>query len=145
MARSPHVLSELAMRLRRMARDEAQNTGTSVQRFRVTQKHPLIVEELEGELVLEDGDPDFTIGEGLRQHIATYGVEKDDQILVSHSSDEWHAFDAVTGTEPSAGALEAGAYTITKAKAKRTLDPTSATVEDVANVVATLIEDLGGA
>lgn len=143
--RPPHALSELAQRLRRMAREEALNTGTSVQRWRVVQESPLIIEELEGDLKLEDGDPDFTVGDALRQHIATYGIEKDDQVLVAHSGGEWHAFDAASASTPTAGPLEEGAYTISKDTPLRTLDPTTATTKDVANVVATLIRDLGGA
>lgn len=96
MPRSPNVIGELAQRLKGMAREEAQRTGTDAARWRVRQSDPLIIEEMEGELVLEDGDPDFTVGDLLRAHIADNEVEKDDQIIVIHSSGEWHAVDVVT-------------------------------------------------
>jgi hypothetical protein len=134
------------MRLKRMARDEAANVGTDMERWRVLQPTPLVIEQVEGDLTLEDGDPDFTIGDTLRQHVASYGLSKDDQVLVAHSGDEWHAFDAASNTTPvKAKALKAGAYTITGDTATRTLHVASASVEDVANVLATVIRDLGGA
>jgi hypothetical protein len=140
----PHALSELAQRLKRMAREEAANSGTSVDRFRVIQEAPLVIEEIEGDLTLEEGDPDFTVGDALRQHIATYGIEKDDQILVAHAGKEWHAFDAASSSTPTGGPLESGSYTVSKVTTRRTLDPTTASTEDVANFVATLVRDLGG-
>lgn len=145
MGASPHAVTDLAKRLRRLSREEAQRAGTNVERWAVIQTTPLLIEEAEGELVLEDGDPDLTIGSGLRQHIARYGLTKGDQVLVVRSSAEWHAFDAAPANEPIAGALKAGSYTITGATPTRTLHVATATAEDVANVLAALIQDLGGA
>lgn len=96
MPRSPHVLDELAMRLKRMAREELASTGTSVTRWRVSQATPLVIEEVEGDLTLEDGDPDFTVGDWLRQFIAQYGLAKDDQVIVAYTGGEWHAFDVAS-------------------------------------------------
>lgn len=98
--RSPHVVTELAQRIRKVAAHEASKT-TNVERWRVTKATPLIIEEIEGDLILEDGDPDFTIGVALRQHIATYGIAPGDMMLVAYSGKEWHALDAVTATEPT--------------------------------------------
>lgn len=144
-ARGPHVLAELAQRFHSVARQEAHNSGSSIERWRVRQAKPLLIEEIEGDLTLEDGDPDFTIGDSLRQLIATYGLEEDDQVLVVHAGKEWHAFDAASSATPTAGPLEAGDYTLTGDTPTHTLNPATATAKDVANVLATLIRDLGGA
>lgn len=143
--RRPRALTELAQRLRALAHDEAVNAGTTVVRFAVRQPSPLLVEEIEGELVLEEGDPDFTVGDALRQHIARYGLAAGDQVIVAHTGEEWHALDAASASTPAPGSLTAASYTLTGDTPVRTLDVTTATVEDVANVVATLIRDLGGA
>lgn len=99
-ASAHEVLPRLARRLRGVAREEAAKT-TVIERWRVIGTSPLIVEEVEGDLVLEDGDPDFAIGVALRQHIATYGIAEGDQMLVVRSGEEWHAFDAVTQAQPT--------------------------------------------
>lgn len=144
--RSPQVLSELAQKIKNVASSEVTNKGTTVTRWKVKQAKPLLIEEVEGDLVLEEGDPDFTIGDSLRQHIASYGLEEGDQVLVVRSGEEWHAFDAASNTTPEASAeLEAGSYTITGDTPTHTLNVATATVKDVANVLATVIRDLGGA
>lgn len=89
-------MGELASRLRRLVREETQRSGTEMQRFRVRQASPLLIEEVEGDLVLEEGDPDLTLGDLLRKHIAANEVEEDDQVIVVKSSGEWHALDVVT-------------------------------------------------
>lgn len=141
--RHARPLTELAQRLRRVAREEAASSG-SVDRWTVLSAVPFVIEEIDGPLVLEDGDPDFVIGDLLRQHILRYGVTKGDQIIVVHSGGEWHALDAASGAELHAGALAAGSYTMTGGAATRTLDVSTATLPQVANVLATLIRDLGG-
>lgn len=141
--RHPRALTELAQRLRTLAHDEAANAGSTIHRFAVRQPAPLVIEEVEGDLVLEDGDPDFTVGDGLRQHIARYGLAGGDQIIVAHAGDEWHALDAASTSTPEGGSLAAGSYTLTGDTPTRTLDAATATTKDVANVLATLIRDLG--
>jgi hypothetical protein len=97
--RSPNVVTELARRIHGVAGQAA--SKERVERWQVIGTSPLLIEEVEGDLVLEDGDPDFTIGVALRQHVATYGIGIGDLVLVSVSGEEWHAFDAVTAIEPS--------------------------------------------
>jgi hypothetical protein len=148
--RSPTVVTELARRIRHVARHEAQNAGTAVERWSVKQAKPLIIEEIEGDLTLEEGDPDFTVGDALRQHIASYGLSPGDQVLVAHAGQEWHAFDAASNTTPvkppaASPKLTPASYTIAGDTPLRTLDPTTATPEQTANVLATVIRDLGGA
>lgn len=143
--RGPNVITELAQRVRSVARHEAQNNGSAIERWRVRQAKPLLIEEIEGDLTLEDGDPDFTVGDSLRQLIATYGLEEDDQVLVVHAGKEWHAFDAASNATPTAGPLEAGDYTLTGDTPTHALNPATATAKDVANVLATLLRDLEGA
>jgi hypothetical protein len=92
----PNTLTELASRIRGIAHDEAVNNGTHFSRWTVRQPSPLIIEELEGDLVLEEGDPDFTIGDLLRKFRATNALVAGDQLLVIHASGEWHAVDVVT-------------------------------------------------
>jgi hypothetical protein len=96
-ANSPHVVSQLAKRIA----GRGSTPEHAVERWQVSSTSPLLIEEIEGDLVLEDGDPDFTIGVALRQHIATYGIAVGDMMLVVRSGNEWHAFDAVTAIEPS--------------------------------------------
>lgn len=92
----PGTLGELAHRLRRLAREEVVNAGTHVARFQVRQASPLVIEEMDGDLVLEEGDPDFTIGDLLRHFRASNGLQVNDQVLVVHAGGEWHATDVVT-------------------------------------------------
>lgn len=145
-ARNPNALHDLAHGIRRLAHSEVVNHGTHIERWRVLQGKPLLIEEVEGDLVLEEGDPDFTIGDPLRQHIATYGLAKDDQVLVTKAGHEWHAFDAASNTTPAKPGtpLKAGTYTITGDTPLRVFNPTTVTLPQLANVVATLIRDLGG-
>lgn len=89
-------LTQLAQRLRRLAHDEARNVSTSIERWSVTQGNPLIIEELEGDLVLEEGDPDFVLGDTLRKYRASNALVAGDQVMVVHSGHEWHALDVVT-------------------------------------------------
>lgn len=144
MRRGRNPTRELAKRIRGVAREEAGNSAPHVSRYRVTQPSPLIVEELEGDEVLEEGDPDFTIGDALRQHIASYGIAVHDQVLVIHAGGEFHAFDAASSATPVRQRLQAGDYSVENAEPARTLDPSTATTAQLANVVAALIEDMGG-
>lgn len=59
------VWDRLADTIRGMVREEAQAVSPPVARYRVTSADPLTVEELDGDLVLEEGDPDVEIERGL--------------------------------------------------------------------------------
>lgn len=143
---SATVLPELAKGVHEIA-NRAAARAASVERFKVTGTSPLMIEEIEGDLVLEEGDPDFTIGAALSQHIATYGIEVDDVVMVSRAGGEYHALDAATAAEPSdAGQpLSSTPYVFTGAGAPtRTLNLEAPSIANVANVLAQLLKDLGG-
>lgn len=94
------VFDRLATRLREMARAEAE-AASGVERWTVRQASPLVIEQLDGELVLEEGDPDFTVGDWLRQLRTAYGIEVGSQVWVGRASSapddvEWHALDVVS-------------------------------------------------
>jgi hypothetical protein len=56
---------ELADSIRGLAREEAQAVSPPVSRFKVLRVNPLTVEELDGDLVLEEGDPDVEFDRAL--------------------------------------------------------------------------------
>lgn len=89
-------LEQLAGRLRQLVLDTQHNYGSGVQRFKVTIVAPLTLTELGGELVLEDGDPDFTVGEALRARAVAAQVASGDLVWVAREGQEWHAFDVVS-------------------------------------------------
>lgn len=95
-AQTTVVFDELASRLRRMVREVHTNELSGVTRFKVLTVNPLVVAELQGELTLEDGDPDFTIGEALRARAAAAQVSVGDLVWVAREDQEWHAFDVVS-------------------------------------------------
>lgn len=95
--RGPEVFDELALRLQQMVKDVHTNEASGVERFQVQHVSPLIITQLHGELVLEDGDPDFTIGETLKARLTAATVHNGDLIWCARSADqEWHAFDVVS-------------------------------------------------
>lgn len=55
------AVQELARRLRDAMREEARSVSPPVQRFKVRRSDPLVVVDLAGDLVLEEGDPDVEI------------------------------------------------------------------------------------
>lgn len=87
------VYHDLALRLQQMARDEQANNGTGVERFTVTSVSPLRIEHLGTDLILEDGDPDFTVGAWIRQFMLNYTLTPGDQVWCAREGQEWHAFD----------------------------------------------------
>lgn len=94
------VFDRLATRLREMAREEADN-ASGVERWLVKHADPLMIEQLDGDLVLEEGDPDFTVGEWLRQLRVAYGLPVGSLVWVARASGaeddlEWHALDVVS-------------------------------------------------
>lgn len=113
--RGPDTIARLGQAIRRAARDEIAYSGTSVERWRVVQQSPLLIEQIEGDLTLEDGDPDFVVGDNLRRHIVRFGLAADDLVVVARMGGEWHALDAATGAsleEPEGGG--AGSYVHTQ-------------------------------
>jgi hypothetical protein len=68
------VYAELADELRSMVAATTVEAAKPPRRFRVMRQSPLLIEELQGELVLEEGDPDFSVDERLKpgDHVETY-------------------------------------------------------------------------
>lgn len=59
------VYDELADRIRSLVRREVDHRGPAVMRFKVVSVEPLVVEQVDGELFLEEGDPDVEVDRGL--------------------------------------------------------------------------------
>lgn len=76
---------ELADRIRALARHEAHAVSPPVQRFKVTSANPLIIEEIHGDLVLEEGDPDVEIDRGVLSVRPAVG----DMVRVHHDGEDW--------------------------------------------------------
>jgi DNA helicase TIP49 (TBP-interacting protein) len=94
--RNGQVFDQLAGRLRQMVRDVHHNELSGVDRFTVLTVSPFVVAEVHGDLTLEDGDPDFSIGETLRTRITASQVNAGDLIWVGRNGGAWHAFDVVS-------------------------------------------------
>lgn len=92
-APGPDVFARLALKLREMIRHEQVNNGTGVERFQVTSVSPLRIEHQGGDLVLEDGDPDFTVGSWVRQYMLNYALTAGDQVWCLREGQEWHVVD----------------------------------------------------
>jgi hypothetical protein len=95
-ARTGRVFDDLALALQQMVRDVHANDLSGVERFTVTTVTPFVIGQVGGELSLEDGDPDFTIGETLRARIAAAQVTAGDLVWVGRHDGDFHAFDVVS-------------------------------------------------
>jgi hypothetical protein len=91
-----NVFDRLALRIRQTSVDTQKNAGTGLMRFKVALTSPLTITELDGDLSLEDGDPDFTVGETLRARVVAGSVEINDLVWVAYQDQEFHAFDVVS-------------------------------------------------
>lgn len=94
--RSGEVFDELALRLREMVSEEHLNNLSGVERFKVALLAPFTIGQVGGELLLTDGDPDFTIGETLRDRLGGHHVVNGDLVWVARQDSEFHAFDVVS-------------------------------------------------
>lgn len=94
-ARTPNtsgVFEQLAKRIREVAQEEQLNAA-GVERFQVLALSPLKFEQLHGDLVLEDGDEDLTIGVG----VAGATLHIGDLVWMARTDDqEFHAFDVAS-------------------------------------------------
>lgn len=89
------VFEELALALREMVRDEHANSASGLERFVVQHADPLRVTQLHGDLILEDGDPDFSIGKAVIAAVPAVG----DVVWVARSAGanpDFHAIDVVS-------------------------------------------------
>jgi hypothetical protein len=95
-ARTGQVFDDLALAFQQMVRDVHANELSGVERFTVATVNPFVLSEVGGELTLEDGDPDFTIGETLRTRIGAGQVAAGDLVWAGRHDGDWHAFDVVS-------------------------------------------------
>lgn len=93
---SGSVFDDLASRIRQTVRDVHANELSGVERFSVQYLEPFTIGEVAGDLVLVDGDPDFTLGEALRARVAAAQVQLGDLVWAARNDGEWHAFDVVS-------------------------------------------------
>lgn len=82
-------------------RDHAAEAGTQVLRFRVTRESPLILEQVDGEERLEDGDDDFTVTDGFRLYRDAHGLPAGTIVRVLETSSEFLAIDAQSNRDLS--------------------------------------------
>lgn len=82
------VYDELADRIRALVDDRVEAAAPKVLRFKVLTSDPLVIEQVDGELVLEEGDPDVEIERGL---IASPEARPDvgDLVRVHHDGEDW--------------------------------------------------------
>jgi hypothetical protein len=100
--RTPYEL--LGAKLIGLARDEAEAVAGAIERWTVLHTNPLVIEQIDGDVILEEGDPDFTVGDWLRQHREIYGLVNGSLVWVAAVPEpeggvEWHAFDVVSDSE----------------------------------------------
>lgn len=93
MAQPRDIYDQLASRLREMVAEEHVNSLSGVERFTVQRATPLLLEHTDGDLVLEEGDPDFTIGVTVRAYLTSHGVVVGDQVWCLRENQEWHLVD----------------------------------------------------
>jgi hypothetical protein len=94
--RGTDVFDRLALALQQMVRDVHHNDLSGLERYTVVALNPFAIAEVGGELSLEDGDPDFSMGETLRTRVGAGQVSAGDLVWVGRHSGEWHAFDVVS-------------------------------------------------
>ena len=93
------IFDQLALRLRDMTLATQINDGSGVERYKLNQVSPLILEHVDGDNVIEDGDPDVTVGALLRKYLASESIEVGDVVFVLREDSEWHILDVV-GVSP---------------------------------------------
>jgi hypothetical protein len=91
-----NVFDRLALRIRQTVRDVHSNELSGVERFSISLVNPFTIAQLDGDLVLVDGDPDFTIGETLRARLTSGLVQVNDLVWCSRQDQEFHAFDVIS-------------------------------------------------
>lgn len=86
MARTAY--DDLADRIRGMVRHEVDARSPRVERWKVVSSNPLVIEQIDGDLTLEEGDPDVEID---RRLIATVPDRPavGDLVRVHHDGQDW--------------------------------------------------------
>lgn len=81
------VFHEVADRIKEHARAQA----PVVERYKVRRVSPLLLDQIDGENMLEDGDDDFVVGALVRKYIADVGLHVDDVVRVIFHDEEYAA------------------------------------------------------
>lgn len=93
--RGHDIYDQLAKRLRRTVHEEHVNNLTGTERFTVVSVTPLRIEHMASDLVLEDGDPDLSVGAWVRQYGLNNGLQIGDQVWCLRQGQDWHLIDVV--------------------------------------------------
>jgi hypothetical protein len=106
------VFADIAARLRELARTEIREHATAAERFKVVAIDPLALDQVDGDIILEEGDPDLVIGAWLQQYREQYGLPLDTYVIAIREDDEWHALDVdpASPIEDSLKSAAAGAF-----------------------------------
>lgn len=80
-----NVWDDLVDRLRTFVHGEVEQTGHRTRRFKVVYRNPLVVEAIDGELLLEEGDPDLEIDRA----VLADRPNVDDLVVVQQTEDEY--------------------------------------------------------
>lgn len=85
MGRGRSVFDELVDEIRDMVRDEARQVSPPVERWKVTSSNPLVIEQVGGDVVLEEGDPDVEFDRA----VLDVRPDVDDTVRVHHDGQDW--------------------------------------------------------
>lgn len=78
---------DLAHKLRHVSREEARAASPPPRRALVTKTNPLSVEDIGGDLALEDGDDDVEVSQSVRDYDSRIGIDVGDQIIIDQTED----------------------------------------------------------
>lgn len=90
------VFQRLAVKIRELARSEHLNNGSGAERCSVTALSPLMLEAFESDLVLTEGDEDFTVGSVVRAHLTAATLTVGDEVWVLREGQRWQTADVAT-------------------------------------------------
>lgn len=137
---SRHLVAQAITREARRAAGQAQPTFRGI----VMRVRPLKIDVLgdgDDELLLER---DLDLTDAVRALRRDKRIKKGDTVLLMRDGDDWTVFDVLSGRMPPKGPKQVGkTYRVKDGYGKlRKLDPESDSPEEVARVLATLIDDL---
>lgn len=78
--------------------ERAVGNASRTQRWKVLALDPLTFGQLQGELVLSDGDPDLDITQWMRKYNESPGLVIGDVVLVVYADEEYTVHDVVSGS-----------------------------------------------
>jgi hypothetical protein len=97
--RGHRVWDDLADELDGMMSRHVANASRT-ERWKVLGVGPLLIGQLQGELTLEEGDPDLELTQWVRTYMESPGLVIGDVVLVHFSDEEYSAYDVVSGGAP---------------------------------------------